>query len=103
MEAGAVENSIAVWLVNDRPVRLVWHGRRYRVNDTPTVLAPSDVWWPPLLTHLPDASWRGWRFQAVDDDGSASVFDIRPGDAVGEWVVLAVHGYDLTDAAHRWG
>ncbi|TPW78056.1 hypothetical protein [Schumannella soli] len=82
--------SAAVWFANERPVRIVWHGRRYRVNDTPTRLEPGDVW-HPAMTHPIERRWSGWRFQAVDADGNAPVFDLRPGAAAGEWIVLAVH------------
>ena len=90
-------DEIAVWFAGGAPVRLVWRGVRYRVNDVPTALSPADIWWPPQITHPPMADWRGWRFQAVDDEGIATVFDIREVDlqsslAARRWEIVAVHG-----------
>lgn len=87
-----MDRTIAVWFVNETPVRLVWRGRRYRVNDVPTPLRPEDVW-HPAITHLPPTGWLGWRFQAIDTDGAAVVFDIKPAIGADGWIVLAVHDY----------
>lgn len=84
-----MDREVAVWFVDGVPVRLVWEGRRYRVNDTPTPLAPDDVW-HPAITHPPRA-WHGWRFQAVDTEGRASVFDIRRFESQQHWQLVAVH------------
>ena len=85
---------IAVWTVNGVPSRLVWEGRRYRVNDTPTRLSASELieyLWHPAITHpLPD--WSGWRFQAVDDHGDALVFDVRM--VADSWQLLRAWDYD---------
>ncbi len=76
---------IAIWTVNGIPSRLVWEGRRYRVNDTPTPLTAAEIieyLWHPSLTH-PLPGWRGWRFQAVNDFGQALVFDVREVEGAG--------------------
>jgi len=88
-----MERTIAVWFVNETPVRLVWEGERFRVNDTPTPLRPEDVMWHPAITHPPRASWRGWRFQAIDERGIAAVFDIRQFEKSPHWQLVAVHDY----------
>ncbi len=82
-----------MWFVNETPVRLVWEGQRFRVNDTPTPLRQEDIWWHPAITHPPRASWRGWRFQAVDEHGNAAVFDIRQFETHPHWQLVAVHDY----------
>jgi hypothetical protein len=90
---GVMERAIAVWFVNETPVRLVWEGQRFRVNDTPTPLRPEDILWHPAITHPPKASWLGWRFQAVDEHGNAAVFDIRQFETGPHWQLVAVHDY----------
>ncbi len=87
-----MERTVAVWFANEVPVRLVWEGQRFRVNDTPTPLSADDILWHPTITHPPCDAWRGWRFQAVDDAGQSAVFDIRQFDSA-HWVLLAVHDY----------
>lgn len=84
---------IAVWFANDKPVRVIWEGQRFRVNDTPTPLSPEDIWWHPAITHSPRSSWCGWRFQAVDEAGAAAVFDIRQFETQSFWQLIAVHDY----------
>ena len=82
---------VAVWLIDGTPVRLVWEGRRYRVNDMPTRLGgPLDLWWHPAITHPPEA-WDGWRFQAVDEDGRAYMFEVQNVESRGEWELLRVY------------
>jgi hypothetical protein len=88
-----MERAIAVWFVNETPIRLVWEGQRFGVNDTPTPLRPEDIWWHHAITHPPRASWRGWRFQAVDKHGNAAVFDIRQFKTHPHWQLVAVHDY----------
>ena len=81
---------IAVWTVDEgRPVRVVWRGERYRVNDRPTLLAEALIWWHPAVTHpIPP---EGWRFQAVSEStGIARVFDIQE-QANGRWDLLRVY------------
>jgi len=83
---------VALWL-DDKgcPDRLVWEGRRYRVNDIPTPLGdPGEFAWHPEITHLPEA-WTGWRFQAVGEDGVSLVFDVRLDEATQEWELLNVY------------
>jgi hypothetical protein len=92
---------LTVWTINGMPARLVWEGRRYRVNDTPTPLDADDIFeltWHPALTH-PLPAWRGWRFQAVDDQHHALVFDVREGIDGGPWHLLRT--YDYTASARR--
>jgi hypothetical protein len=92
---------LTVWTVNGIPVRLVWEGRRYRVNDTPTPLDADDIFeltWHPALTH-PLPAWRGWRFQAIDDERHALVFDVREGVDGSPWHLLRT--YDDTASARR--
>jgi hypothetical protein len=91
-----VDEEIAVWFAGGVPVRLVWGGVRYRVNDVPTPLTPADIWWPPLITHPPLADWRGWRFQAVDDAGAAAVFDIREVAVERRWKLVRVYDEQLS-------
>jgi hypothetical protein len=91
-EGSPVDEEIAVWFAGGVPVRLVWGGTRYRVNDVPTPLTAADILWHPMITHPPVADWRGWRFQAVDDHGDAVVFDIREAPVERHWRVVAVYG-----------
>lgn len=85
------KEKVAVWLTNGIPVRLVWEGRRHRVNDTPTRLGdPSVDWWLPVITH-PPAEWIGWRFQAVDEDGRAFMFEVQYIESREEWELLRVY------------
>ena len=105
---------ITVWTVNGIPSRLVWEGRRYRVNDTPTRLDADDIFeltWHPAMTH-PLPTWSGWRFQAIGDDHRAFVFDVREGIDGGAWYLLrtldydgAHYGDDATErgGVRRWG
>lgn len=89
---------ITVWTANGIPARLVWEGRRYRVNDTPTRLNSDDLFestWHPAMTH-PLPGWRGWRFQAVGEDHRSLVFDVREGSDGGRWQLLRTWDYDST-------
>lgn len=80
---------IALWLDDGRPVRLVWEGRRYTVNDTPTRLGdPAETWWPAEIMHAPPG-FIGWRFQARDRGGDVRMFEVRQVD--GEWELLRVY------------
>ena len=67
-------SSVAVWLVEGIPSRLVHAGRRYRVTDTPTRLEEDN----PDLAHR--LGLRGWRFQGTDESGESHMFDIRATD-----------------------
>ncbi len=83
MIALASRNLVALWFVDDRPVRMVWRGVRYRVTDVPTRLT-EDVF-HPALTH-PAERFVGWRFQGTSSDGVTRVFDVRKvGD---DWELL---------------
>jgi hypothetical protein len=83
----------AVWFANGVPVRLVYRGARYRVNDTPKPLSPADIlghMWHPAITH-PPKEWHGWRFHALDEDGRTRMFDIRHFETAPHWIVLKVY------------
>ena len=83
----------AVWFSNEVPVRLVYQGVRYRVNDAPTPLSAADIMelvWHPAITH-PPKEWHGWRFQAADERGRSRVFDIRHFETAPHWIVLKVY------------
>lgn len=75
--------TVAVWLVNEVPARLVHQGTRYRVTDTPTRLEDED----PELTYRLNLT--GWRFQGTDDDGLSHMFDIRRDG--GDWRLMRVY------------
>ena len=82
---------MAVWLTDGRPARIVWEGRRYRVNDTPTRLGDTyGIPWPSFITHLPKP-WVGWRFQAVDSSGDARMFEVRRVAETGDWELIRVY------------
>ncbi len=86
-----------VWADDDgRPIRLVWHGVRWRVSDRPTVITEPVAWWSTLD---PDGvavagaprECTGWRFQATADDGRSCVLDVRDGGDAGRWFVVKVY------------
>ena len=62
---------IALWFVDEVPVRLVHEGVRYRVTDTPTRLEDEN---PDLAYRL---GFSGWRFQGTDEHGFSHMFDVR--------------------------
>lgn len=66
--------TIAVWMANGIPSRIVWNGTRYRVNDQPTRVE-AVRWWHPAITH-PPVQKAGWRFQARSETGETRVFDV---------------------------
>jgi hypothetical protein len=83
-----LDESVTVWTgAGGVPERFAWHGRRYRVSDTPTPL--EDLLGG--LTHIP-ALPPGWRFQGTADDGDTRVFDVLFDDARQEWLLL--HTYE---------
>ena len=76
-------NAIVVWFANERPARIVYHGTRYRVSDTPTRLENEmGVLTPPLPISA-------WRFQGTDPEGRSLMFDIRS-DSDG-WALVRVY------------
>ena len=82
---------VAVWLDgSERPARLVYHGTRYRVIDTPTPLARQPEW-PSGISHPPaDVLLApGWRVTGRTDDHDVLVFDLRL--APSGWVVEATY------------
>ena len=80
---GRTGATIAIWLVNGKPARLVHGGRRYRVTDKPTRLEDEN----PDLAHRLNLA--GWRFQGTDDDGRSLMFDVRiVGD---EWRLIRIY------------
>lgn len=68
------------------PQAVNWHGRHFRVTDTPTRLDID----PVVMTH-PLPTLVAWRFQGTSDDGQAYVFDIRLGSDGETWWLL--HAY----------
>ena len=68
------------------PTRLVWHGQRFQVTDTPTPL-DLDL---EALTHLTTVPV-GWRFQGTSLDGVSLVFDVLSFDRAHEWRVLRTY------------
>jgi hypothetical protein len=87
---------ITVWTVNGVPARLVWEGRRYKVNDTPTRLSADemfDLLQHPAITH-PLPTWTGWRFQAVGPDKLAVMFEVREGVDGGPWHLLRAFDFE---------
>lgn len=84
----ATRDRVAVWMVDGRPVRLIWQGRRYRVNDTPTRI--NELGWHPAIMH-PPAPIDGWRFQARDPHGDVRMFEISRVDGREEWELLRVY------------
>ena len=79
-----LRQSVAVWLREGIPNRLVWKGARYRVTDRPTPLEEALY----EITH-PPTSVSGWRFQGTAEDGSTHVFDIRQeGD---DWILVQIY------------
>lgn len=80
-----------MWFAGGRPARIVWEGRRYRVNDLPTRLGgPLDYWLHPLVTHPPEP-FHGWRFQAVDESGAALMFEVQQMDGPDRWELIRVY------------
>lgn len=70
---------VAVWLdPSGRPARLVYHGARYRVIDTPTPL-PREPEWPSGIGHPPaDVLLAfGWRVTGRNELDDLLVFDLR--------------------------
>ena len=80
-------DTVAVWLENGIPNRLVWDGIRYLVTDTPTPIRGSIL--HDLFTH-PLEPIIGWRFQGTSDTGESRVFDVH-GGARQEWRLVAVY------------
>lgn len=77
---------VVVWMMDGRPVRLVWDRVRYRVTDVPTPLTEDA--WGPGLTH---AARRivGWRFQGTTSGGMSLMFEIVETDD--GWRLLRVY------------
>lgn len=65
---------ISVWFVDDRPVRLLSGGARFRVVDDPRC---ADI-----------NGSRYWRVRARGDDGRLGTFDLRQSDD--GWVLAGV-------------
>ena len=86
-----------VWADADgRPVRLVWHGERWRVSDRPTLITEPVPWWSSLdpegsALELAPLSCTGWRFQATAADGRSCVFDVRDDGDATRWLVVKVY------------
>ncbi|HEY0249729.1 MAG TPA: hypothetical protein VGC45_15870 [Gryllotalpicola sp.] len=75
-----------LWLAGDKPSRMVWRSRHWRITDEPTPL--YEEVYHELLTH-PARHQIGWRFQVSDEWSDTHVVDVRTdGD---EWFVTAVY------------
>jgi len=83
--------AVAIWLdASGIPARMVWHGTRYRVTDTPTRLGPEpELLLSPALTH-PPYPLNGWRFQGTTDAGDSRIFDVRRAGARNAWELIRV-------------
>ncbi|MFW8744954.1 hypothetical protein, partial [Mesorhizobium japonicum] len=94
---------IMVWTANGVPARLIWEGRRYRVNDTPTPLSADEIFertWHPAMTH-PLPGWSGRRFQAKGPDGLSLMFEVREPIEGGAWHLLRAHDYEGVVSVNR--
>ncbi|MCC4248238.1 MULTISPECIES: hypothetical protein [Microbacterium] len=87
MKTAETEQHATLWLVDERPVRMLYAGHRWRITNVPTRLREG-VWAMPLDGAR---AMYGWRFQANDEDGRAFVFDVFKGSEH-EWHVH--HVYD---------
>lgn len=74
-----------IWFAESVPVRMIWHGERWRVTDRPT--EPEGLYW---ATHAPD--FVAWRFQATNEGGKSRVFDVVRWSGGPFWSVA--HVYD---------
>ena len=80
------EETVAVWLAEGVPKRLLWRGQRFTVTDTPT----------PLYGYIADAPTHplrpriGWRFQGTTSSGESHVFDVRQAGRQ-EWNLIAIY------------
>lgn len=81
---------VTLWFDDGTPARIVWNGRRYRVNDTPTRLDDELAdWWHAAIAQ-PTITRPGWRFQARDDADDVRMFEVQP--AAGDrWELLRVY------------
>ncbi|MCU1580029.1 MAG: hypothetical protein JWP19_2233 [Rhodoglobus sp.] len=77
-------SAINLWLVDERPVRLVHEGKRYRVTDEPTRLEDDN---PELAYRL---GFSGWRFQGTDGNDVSHMFEVRRGHG-DEWRLLRIY------------
>ncbi|WP_395242761.1 hypothetical protein ACGGZK_11310 [Agromyces sp. MMS24-K17] len=79
MQAKKRSEPVAVWLdAVGQPARLVFHGARFRVIDTPTPL-PRHPEWPSGITHPPAdvVLAPGWRVTGRSEGAELLVFDLR--------------------------
>ncbi|WP_442576388.1 hypothetical protein ACSBPH_04425 [Microbacterium sp. F51-2R] len=72
MTSVEVEHKATVWMTDDKPARMFYAGRTWRVTDTPTRLRDS-IWSSSLA---PGCGLYGWRFQATDEAGESFIFDV---------------------------
>jgi len=82
-------DAVTLWMIEGRPARMVWQGRRYIVTDRPTPLLGEPVL-HDALTH-PLTPQRGWRFQvrcATDPTDVRVVDVVRAGE---QWELLAAY------------
>lgn len=83
-------DAVAVELDHETPAALVWHQKRYRVADTPTLLKRGEGIYEGFVTHPPLPLVR-WRFLGRADDGEAFVFDVRYDLIQGAWQLLRAY------------
>jgi hypothetical protein len=90
MSALQVAEPVALWTAKGLPARLVWHGIRYLVTDTPTPLRGDSVA-HEALTHPPQRLL-GWRFQGTSttDPADVRVFDVHRVDGE-RWELIATY------------
>ncbi|MGG7507666.1 hypothetical protein [Plantibacter sp. YIM 135249] len=88
MPPTTTDNLATLWHANTVPVRMVWHGERWRITDTPTALSGEPLYVPPMMTH-PSSGFRGWRFQASNERGDSRMFDVLRDE--GGWIVSRMY------------
>jgi hypothetical protein len=88
MTTTQMTGAVAVWMEATKPARLVWHGIRFTVSDTPTPLHADDLL-DEAMTH-PMTRFIGWRFQATNEIGETFVFDIHR-SGIDQWNLIAVY------------
>lgn len=73
---------ITLTMSNNKPCRMVWCQREYRVMDEPTLL---EMEYSRMTHPLPNPAWR---FTAGADDGDTRVFDVRFDHASAQWQIV---------------
>jgi hypothetical protein len=89
MSIADFSDTVALWLHDGVPARLVWRDVRYTVTDQPTPLQVDADMFSAAVTHPPH-SILGWRFQGTSEAGLSFVFDVRPRGGQ-RWEIVAVY------------